>query len=332
VEIHRIDPLTAPDSELLPVAALLGAAEGERRLTPPTPAEVTMRRLRTPDATSTRHVLVAGALEEPDGAGVVSVEDGPANAHVGDVNVVVRPTARRRGIGRTLVEHAASEVAATGRSLLITTSDSHAPCGAAFAPTVGFSPGLIMRINRLELAELDQDLLDRWLAHTAPDYELVPVDGPLPSDLLPAAIQVFEAMNDAPTDELDVEDEVVTEEQIRAREARHAASGGRALLLLARHRATGDGAGFTDVVWQPHVPGVLWQGGTATRREHRGHGLGRWMKAAMLRWALDALPGLEEVRTENAHTNPHMLAINDALGFRPWGEETIWQRRLGGAA
>jgi hypothetical protein len=38
--------------------------------------------------------------------------------------------------------------------------------------------------------------------------------------------------------------------------------------------------------------------------------------------------GAREVRTENAGTNAHMRAINDALGFLPWAEQVALQKRL----
>jgi mycothiol synthase len=328
VHIHRLDPSAAADADLGPAAAILGAAEGERRGLPPVPAGVVLSRLRCPEATADRHVLVAGDPADPDGAAVVDIERGPENAHVANMQVAVAAERRRRGVGGALVECAAADVVAAGRTLLISSSESLAPAGLPFAEALGFEAGLVMRVNRLDLADLDLGLVDAWIAAASPAYELVHVDGRVPDDLMDTFLATVDAMNDAPTDDLDVEDERTTPARVRANEARVAATGGRALLLVARHRETGAGAGFTNIRWWPHHPTVLYQGGTATHREHRGHGLGRWMKAAMLRWAMAEIPTIEEVRTENAHTNPHMLAINDALGFHLHAEETIHQRRL----
>lgn len=328
VQIHRVE-ITAPDVDLSPAAALLAAAEGERKggLAPlPTPRSVA--RLRAVGPTAERCVLVAGDLRDPDGAVTIDFDHGSVNTHIGQIVVAVAPERRRRGIGRALVEEAAGIVADRGRTLLLTTSDSPVPAGDQFAAALGFERGLVLRVNRLEIDRLDRALVDAWIAAADPEYELVPVVGAVPDELLPAYIEAVDAMNDAPADGLDVEDEQTTPERVRAREARHAAAGARTLVLVARHRANGAGAGFTDVRWLPHTPAVLWQGGTATRAAHRGHGLGRTLKAAMLRWVLSELPEVKEVRTENAHSNPFMLAINDALGFLPFGEETIHQRRL----
>jgi hypothetical protein len=44
--------------------------------------------------------------------------------------------------------------------------------------------------------------------------------------------------------------------------------------------------------------------------------LGRWLKAENLRRALDHQPAIEVVETFNATSNAHMMAVNEAMGFR----------------
>jgi mycothiol synthase len=51
--------------------------------------------------------------------------------------------------------------------------------------------------------------------------------------------------------------------------------------------------------------------------QHRGHRLGRWLKAANLRRALEHQPALDVLQTYNAESNPYMLAINVDMGYRP---------------
>ena len=59
---------------------------------------------------------------------------------------------------------------------------------------------------------------------------------------------------------------------------------------------------------------------------HRGHRLGMRMKLANLVALDDADPTRERIYTWNADENEHMLAINVALGFRPFALESTWQR------
>jgi GNAT superfamily N-acetyltransferase len=59
--------------------------------------------------------------------------------------------------------------------------------------------------------------------------------------------------------------------------------------------------------------------------EYRNHGLGRWLKAAMLAKVLHERPQVQFVRTGNANSNAPMLKINAALGFKPYLAQSIWQ-------
>ena len=52
--------------------------------------------------------------------------------------------------------------------------------------------------------------------------------------------------------------------------------------------------------------------------DHRGHRLGTIVKIENLRRARAHEPALAVVETYNAEANPHMLAINVAMGFRPY--------------
>ena len=47
-----------------------------------------------------------------------------------------------------------------------------------------------------------------------------------------------------------------------------------------------------------------------------------WLKAENLRWAQELAPGFEVIETWNAQSNPWMLDINVAMGFRP---HVIWR-------
>ena len=182
--------------------------------------------------------------------------------------------------------------------------------------------------SRLLLEDVDRSLLEGWTADPDPAYELVLIDKPPPEALLPPLVQALAAMNDAPVEDLEVEDEVLTAERVEALEEMVVASGQQRWTYLALHPASGKGAGFTAVRWDPERPAVVWQRGTAVVPRHRGHRIGRRLKATMLLHVLERAAGAREVRTENAGTNAHMLATNDALGFAPWAEQVVLQKHL----
>ena len=79
----------------------------------------------------------------------------------------------------------------------------------------------------------------------------------------------------------------------------------------------GSPAGMTQLLVSRHRPEVGQQDDTGVLPAHRGHALGRWLKAANLRLARRHEPALAVVETYNAESNPWMLAINVAMGFRP---------------
>jgi GNAT superfamily N-acetyltransferase len=64
---------------------------------------------------------------------------------------------------------------------------------------------------------------------------------------------------------------------------------------------------------------------TATRREFRGRGLARLLKSHSLHAAAGA--GATVSITDNDETNARMLAVNAALGYRPFARRVEWERR-----
>ena len=95
--------------------------------------------------------------------------------------------------------------------------------------------------------------------------------------------------------------------------------------LAAKHDDTGRLAGWTEVGWVPDTPQTVWQWGTGVRPEHRGHALGKWLKAVMLQRILDERTDVIDIRTTNADSNDAMLGINHALGFRKLFTNLYWQ-------
>ena len=62
-----------------------------------------------------------------------------------------------------------------------------------------------------------------------------------------------------------------------------------------------------------------------TRREFRGRGLARLLKSHSLHRAAEA--GVTLAITDNDETNAPMLAVNTALGYRPFARRVEWERR-----
>ena len=249
------------------------------------------------------------------------------NRHLMDINLNVLPTHRRRGLGTALLGQAVRLSEANGRTLLISFSHANAPAGASFAEEVGAKAGLTAHTNRLVLADLEPSLLHDWQESarvSASDFTVGLWAGPYPEEEITAIADLHTVMNTAPMGDLEVEDFTVTPAHLRQREAYHGAQGVERWTLYARH-ASGELAGYTALFIDPETPETLYQGDTGVLPKYRGHGLGKWLKAAMLEKVLAERPTVKFVRTGNADENVPMLKINHALGFKPYLSETVWQ-------
>lgn len=272
---------------------------------------------------------------DPDGSIAGSAETSfmrtEENRHLLEVDLEVHPDRRRQGLAKALLGLVVDVAAEEGRTLLIGSTSERVPAGEAFARRLGAERGIANHVNRLMTASVDRDLMHRWVEEgpeRAPDYELFVVDGRYPDELVEAICDLAEVMNTAPMDDLEVEDQRFTVEQARQIERVLDARGSERWSLFIRHVPTGGLAGYTQVFWSPSQPRTIWQGDTGVRPEHRGHALGKWLKAAMMERILDERPDVKDVRTGNADSNAPMLGINRAMGFEPYEATTVWQVRL----
>lgn len=296
---------------------------------PPTPIELTRANIENiPDFLAVRMFWV----RDPDGtivaAGEVSWTRKEENQHLVQAGISVRPDRRERGIAKALLRVIADVTEGEGRTLVVGGSHERVPAGEAFALRIGAEAAQAVHTNRLVLAEVDRDMVRKWVEQgplRAEGYSLVSLDGPYPEDLAEAILAVLHIMNTAPRDDLDMEDEHYTVEQMRQWEKSMLAAGSERWSLFARHDASGELVGYTEVVWNPAQPKTVQQWGTAVDPGHRGHALGKWLKSTMVERIFADRPGAEDVRTGNADSNDAMLGINTALGFRPYIAATAWQ-------
>jgi hypothetical protein len=201
----------------------------------------------------------------------------------------------------------------------------------AFAEALGMERAIASVQRRQVLRALDTARLAREFdtaQRAAAAYELVRLPSPLPAELLAPVAEMVAAINDAPLDDLDLEDEVYSPERVRAFEAAQAAHGRRMYQLAARHRETGQLGGHTVVGVEGDRPWYGSQFDTSVLRAHRGHRLGLLLKIGMLRWLAEAEPQLAVIDTWNAASNDHMIAVNEILGYQVVATATGFQRRL----
>lgn len=233
--------------------------------------------------------------------------------------IVVDRAHRRRGIARQLYA-AFTDAARSAGVRRVETSVRVGSAGSALAASLGGAVGQVELCNVLHLD--DHPLPD---LPTVPDgYELRTWSGPAPDDLVDALAAAHSAMDDAPHEGLAHEKSVWTADRLRSSEQHLRRAGFQLLTAAAVHVASGEVGGYTDLVLTGR-PSTATQEDTGVVRRHRGHGLGLLLKVANLRRLVDAHPEIRTVVTWNAESNAHMLAINDAIGFRPhsrWEQTT----------
>jgi len=252
------------------------------------------------------------------------------NTHLSAVEIAVDPVVRRQGLGRRLFDTAVDRTRAEGRTLIVVDGFDQPPA-MAFATAMGLDRGSRDVQRSQDVRTLDWARLDHEYAvaeRRASGYELVRLPDATPEAMVADVARLTEAINDAPTDDLDVQDEVFSPERIRAFEAAQRASRRRMYRLLARERGTGVLAGQTVVAVESERPWFGSQYDTSVRRSHRGHRLGLLLKIGMLRWLGADEPQLRRLDTWNAASNTHMIAVNEVLGYRVVANGVTWQRHL----
>jgi len=253
--------------------------------------------------------------------------DAAGDPTVMECYVYVRPTWRRQGAGWNLAKAVIDEARSEGRSRLLWATYDSAPAGEEFSRRLG---GRIARVNRnseLRLGDVDWHMVRSWIhdgPRRAPDYSLEFWEGPFPADLLEDAARFHHIMNTAPRDGLEVGDTVLAPEQVAAID-RHLVQAGRQRWTCLVRCPAGRCVGGTEMTFESWEPTIGSQQNTAIHPDHRGHGLAKWAKAAMLERIRSECPEVLLIRTGNAYSNEPMLAINIALGFQVVEVRTDWQ-------
>lgn len=264
-------------------------------------------------------------------AGIVAVHTSEwDNRHLAWGEVLVHPDLRGAGRGSELLgfaEHRARELGRTSFGLDgWDATETNRFAARHSLPRKGAAIKRRQTLSRVDRSELEQLYDEARTAASA--YELLRLRGRTPEELVGAVAEMTAAINDAPTDDLDVEDEVFPVERVMAYEAAQEARNRRLYRVVARHRDTGALAGHTVVVVEAERPSLGDQHDTSVVAAHRGHRLGLLLKTAMLRWLAEEEPALATIDTWNMESNAPMIGVNERLGYEVLGRELQFQRNI----
>jgi GNAT superfamily N-acetyltransferase len=333
VDISLLD--SSDDKELAAFHAVYEEADRHgRRFATPFALEEMAAALRTPSEYERRLPFVARINGAIVGVAILEL---PLRDNVSQVeaDVFVLPAYQRRGIGTRLAHHVAAVAREHDRTVWnawISGSDVDEPEGSLapgehLATRLGLTLGL-RNVQRRLVLPVPPERLQQLLAEAAPhhlDYSFAAWVDHCPPEHVAAYCALKASMNtEAPTGDLDVEDQHWDEGRLREEEELLRASGrSRHVVVAVAPDATL--AGHNELVVPRHDPGLVWQWDTLVLPAHRGHRLGLALKVLNLRDVQAAHPDRTEVCTFNAASNTHMVAVNDALGFVPVSYVGEWQ-------
>lgn len=257
-------------------------------------------------------------------AGRMDTEQNLENAHG---VVYVHPNHRGRGHARRLVQELVDELERNDRTRLSADIPAHFE-GRGLAEAVGLTPVMREKRSRLRLDDIDRHLIRSWIERApqrAADYELFFSRSPMTEEVVHDFVKLQHVMNSAPREDYEEDDETFTVEEWRNRERDAISRSEEIFTYIARHKSSGEFAGYTNIVYQGLYPQLAWQWDTGVDPAHRNKGLGRWLKAAMIEKVAESFPEVERIDTFNAGSNEAMININVEMGFKPILEEQVYQ-------
>jgi GNAT superfamily N-acetyltransferase len=255
------------------------------------------------------------------------------NTEILSAQIVVEPGHRRRAVGSRIVDAVLAMARELGRrSVLAELATPHR--GAQTTPGVAFAGhhGFVRKHTELHLVlqtPVTHTALATLAAEAAPHhhgYRLMQLGEECPPEWVDQFCALLSLMGDeTPTGDLELDAATYTPERLRDAESRRRQSG---LFTGTNVAVAPDGslAGYTLMAGS-HNRAEIFQLDTLVRPEHRGRRLGLAMKVANLRW-LQARHDASIVHTWNAEVNAPMLAVNQAMGFRPVEYLGEWQREV----
>jgi GNAT superfamily N-acetyltransferase len=259
--------------------------------------------------------LVRGSAEEAVATAALRLSDEPGRSHLAQAEITVHPAHRRLGTGSRLLSTLTEAATGAGCRGLVTEVMAGTP-GEGFLATRDFVPVLRLTWLRLVLDDVP-DRIRKLPDVVHPGYRLASWEGVVPDALADAYARARSAKGGTPPGGTAAGE--VRRYAERGRETARPAPrhGERLLTVAAVSKADGSVAGWTELILPGDGSPRAQQYDTAVLAAHRGHGLGLWIKAEMLRRVRDDHPGITEIQTDTADDNRHMLSVNTALGFRP---------------
>jgi mycothiol synthase len=226
--------------------------------------------------------------------------------------VKVRPELRRHGIGTGLLEAILPDLRAAGRSTVTGVALRSGGDGETWALGAGFAKVEEIALQILNVEDAAPDL---WHVSAPAGFRAQAWTGGAPATLIEGCAGALQAMTDAPTEESTLMVPEWTVGRVRAMETEVLGRGCELRTVVAVHEDSGTVAALTNMETRPMRPDVGLQLYTTVLPGFRGRGLGRFVKATMMRALLAEKPRIRQVMTNSDLGNTYMIRVNKQLGY-----------------
>jgi len=266
------------------------------------------------------------------------------------LHIAVHPAWRRQGIGTAMCDRLEALARDAGRPVVQGGAFHHPAEGPRLESPTGF--GSIPReernarfllgrrytleqIARYSLLPLPVDpaTLENNLAaaedKAGADYRVHTWTGSTPERWQDDIAVIFTRMaTDAPTGNLEIDEEPWDAERVRQNDERRIRLGRTALVAAVEHLPAGNLVAYNGLSGPEDRSRPVHQGVTLVLKEHRGRRLGMLTKIANIQQLQAFSPESPSILTDNAEENRPMLDVNEAVGFVPIAYEGLWKKVL----
>ncbi|GAB3648504.1 GNAT family N-acetyltransferase [Glycomyces tarimensis] len=241
---------------------------------------------------------------------------GGDQAGTGVAELSTRPSARGKGIGKSLLRAVAQCAKTHGcRSLAVEVIATTPAVG--FYDRLGFERAVVEQRHLLRWTEIDWEKIEHAAGRLAAGYRLEYHAGTVPDRLLDSYANVKANLR-TPTDSYAVVPEwrgSAQADRLRDSLATLDRRGMRSHIVVAIAEPYGNVVGLTELVVSAQRPTRADQYDTVVDPEHRSYGLAMSMKARLLTELRRAEPQLVDVQTWTIESADDVRWINSELGF-----------------
>jgi GNAT superfamily N-acetyltransferase len=245
------------------------------------------------------------------------------------VETAVLAPYRRQGVGTQLLPVVVNYAQKVGASWV--QWDTEFESGFRFSDKLGATEAGRQRSNRLAVDQLAWDMMQRWADEGQsrnPDVELIRFANlPEPDLIAPFCTLVTDINRLQPRDYIEGMSFTLTPEEF-VKEAARLKERKIERVVLCTREPDNTLSGMTDMFFSEARPALARVSLTGVRREFQGHGLGKWLKAAMMLDMRRHYPNVSIVDTENFNSNRPMLSINKRMGFKLFEQYVFYKMRV----